>query len=171
MRYLLLPIIAFCLLLAGCDASVDRDQVQAQLDAAAAKTAQIEAFIVANQPLLDSLAKLAADTKDPDLIKAADKLRVTVDAAKAVLPTAKAELDAAKQTLAKLEADAAGKVPWWSIAGGILLAVVPRAVGVFFPPLKPAAELAAEWAWTAMATRRQKAADPGSAKPAPPAGT
>lgn len=170
MRYLLLPIFALCLLLAGCDSGADREQVQMHLTAAATKTAQIEAFITANQPLLDQLAKLAAETKDPDLIKAAEKLRATVEAAKAVLPTAKAELDAAKQTLAKLEADAAGKVPWWSIAGGILLTVVPRAVGAFFPPLKPAAELAAEWAWTAMATRRQKAADPGSAKPAPPAG-
>jgi hypothetical protein len=168
MRYLLLPIIACCLLLTGCEfgTGVDRTQIQTQLDAAAAKTAQIEAFIVANQPLLDQLAKLADETKDPDLIKAAEKMRATVNAAKAVLPTAKAELDAAKQTLAQLEADAAGKVPWYTVVGGALLWLAPRVIGALVPPAKPVAEFIAEFAWKTMATRRQKAADPGSAKPA-----
>ena len=168
MRFLLLPIIACCLMLSGCEfgSGVDRAQIQAQLDAAAAKTAQIEAFITANKPLVDQLGKLAEETKDPELLAAAAKLRATVEAAMAALPTAKAELDAAKQTLAQLEADAAGKVPWYTVVGGALLWLAPRVIGALVPPAKPVAELVAEFAWKAMATRRQKAADPGSAKPA-----
>lgn len=167
MRFLLLPIIACCLFLTGCNGfgSVDRAEVDKALADAAEKVAKMEAFITANQPLLDQLGKLAADTKDPDLIKAAEKLRATVAAAQVALPTAKTELAAARDAVTKLETDAAGKVPWWSMVGGALLLVVPRIVGAVVPPAKPLAELAAEWGWTLMATRRQKKADPGSQEP------
>jgi thiamine monophosphate synthase len=160
MRYLL-PIIACCLLLAGCSfgTGVDRAELDAQLKAGAEKIAKMEAFIQANKPLLDQLAKLAADTKDPDLIKAAEKLRVTVEAVQAALPTAKAELETVQATVQKLEADAAGKVPWYAIAGGLALHYVPRIAATFIPALAPLAALLANVNWTLSATKAQKDED------------
>jgi len=75
------------------------------------------------------------------------------------LPEALAAITAAKGQLAQLEADSAGKVPWWSVAGGVLLTLAPRLLGALFPPAKPLAELAADLLWKATATRRQKQAD------------
>ncbi len=147
------------LLLSGCGSTVDRAQVEQQLAAAAEKVAKIEAFIVDNKPVVEQLGKLAEQTGDETLKAAAAKLRATVDAAIAALPTAKTELDAIKTTVGQLQADADGKVPWYAIAGGLALQYVPRIASMIFPQLAPLAALFANFTWSATATKKQKDED------------
>lgn len=154
---LILPLIALAvLLLSGCGSTVDQARVEQQLAAAADKVAKIEAFIVENKPVVDQLGKLAEQTGDETLKAAAAKLRATVDAAIAALPTAKTELEAIQVTVSQLKADAEGKVPWYAIAGGLALQYVPRIAAMIFPQLAPLAAIVANFTWSATATRKQK---------------
>jgi hypothetical protein len=105
------------------------------------------------------MAAAAADSDNPTAAAAAARILAAYNAARAALPEALAAITTAKDQLAQLEADAAGKVPWWTVAGGLLLTVVPRLLGALIPPAKPLAELAADLLWKATATRRQKQAD------------
>lgn len=144
------------ILLSGCVSTVDKERVEQQLAAAADKVAKIEAFIVENKPVVEQLGKLADQTGDETLKAAAAKLRATVDAAIATLPTAKTELETIKTTVSQLQADANGKVPWYAIAGGLALQYVPRIASMIFPQLAPLAALFANLTWSATATKKQK---------------
>lgn len=150
-------LVAFiALLLCGCGSGVDQARVEQQLAAAADKVAKIEAFIVENKPVVEQLGKLAEQTGDETLKAAAEKLRATVDAAIAALPTAKTELAAITATVSQLQADAEGKVPWYAIAGGLALQYVPKIAAFIFPQLAPIAALVANFTWSATATKKQK---------------
>ena len=152
---LLLPL----LLLATGGCSVPLDEYRAQLAALEQRAAELQDFVERNAPLLAQLDELASRSGDPAIATAASRLAASVAAARTALPEVTATLQDVRARTAQLEADAAGKVPWWSVAGGLLLALVPRLAGAAVPPLKPIAEILAEWGWRALATRRQQRAD------------
>lgn len=157
--------LAAALLLGGCSAGVDRAQVADALASAERQAVHLAAFVAATKPAVETLSAAAADQANPETAAAARRMLDAYRAAEAALPAALAAIDQAKARLATLDADGAGKVPWYTVAGGLLLAIVPRVLGALVPPAKPLAEFFADLLWRATATRRQKAAD--TANPAP----
>lgn len=144
---LLLPL----LLLTGC--GIDKSRVEAEL-AQAERTAQnLAAFVAATQPQAEALAALAASADNPTAAAAAAKVLEALRVAQEALPKVNATIEATRTQLATLETDAAGKVPWWSILGSLVL-IVPRVLGG-----GPMAEAIANGLWSLFATKRQKAAD------------
>lgn len=147
---LLMPL----LFLAGC-AGVDKSRVEAQVATLEQRASDLQAFIDRNAPLVIQLRDLAAKTQDPTLMDAAAKVAASVAAAQAALPEVRSAITETKAQVAALEADASGKVPWWSIAGGVLLTWAPRILAVI-PGLQPLAALWANLHWQTSATKAQK---------------
>ncbi len=144
---LLLPL----LLLTGC--GVDKARVEKAL-ADAQRTAQsLAAFVAATEPQAEALAAIAASTDNPTAAAAAAKVLATLRAAQEALPKVNATIVATQEQLAQIEADANGRVPWWSVLASVLL-IVPRVLGA-----GPVAEAIANGLWSIFATKRQKAAD------------
>jgi ABC-type transporter Mla subunit MlaD len=158
MRFITIILALWCaLILGGC--SVDLEQTRAELAKLEQQSKELRAYIAANQSVMDQLKALAAATGDQTFAAAAEKIQAGISVAVAKLPEVEATLKTSQEKLAQLEKDAAGKVPWYSVAGGLFLAIVPRVLGVLIPGAKPIAELVAEWGWKALATRRQQKAD------------
>lgn len=153
MRFLPLALLA-ALLLTGC--GIDKERVAAALATAEHQATNLQAFIAATAPQVEALSAAAADTGNPTAAAAAAKLLAAYEAARAALPATVEAIEAARATLASLEADAAGKVPWYAVAGGLVLTWLPRLAGMLIPALQP---LAAAWAnlhWNTAATPKQK---------------
>lgn len=156
-----LPLLALALLgLAGCG-SVDKARFEAQAAVLEAKAGDVAAFLARNGPVLARLDAMAQDTGDAEIARQAASLRAAVEAARAALPEVRAAIAATRDGLAKLEADAAGRVPWYAAAAGIVLPLLPRLLAAVVPlaPFAKLAEIAAEACWALLATRRQKASD------------
>jgi hypothetical protein len=158
MRFITIILALWCaLILGGC--SVDLEQARAELGKLEQQSKELRDYIAKNQSVMDQLKALAASTGDQTFAAAAEKIQVGLSVAVAKLPEVEATLKAGQEKLGQLEKDAEGKVPWYSVAGGLLLAIAPRVLGILFPAAKPFAELVAEWGWKALATRRQQQAD------------
>lgn len=149
-RHLLPLLLLPLLLLTGCG-EVDKARVVAEVATLGQRLADLRAFIDHNAPVVVQLRDLADKTQDPTLIAAADKVAAAVAGAQAALPGVEQAIAATNDQLATLEANAAGKVPWWSVLapGAVFLARLIPGVG----------PIVAELAWALLATRRQKAAD------------
>ena len=156
MKYIL-PLIALALFaFGGCASTVDRSAVDAQLTKLEAQATALHDFIATQKPIIDQLTTLATSTGNPQYAATAASIAANVAKAQAALPAVEATIADTKKAVDGMQADAAGKVPWWSVAGGVLLAVLPRVAGALVPPLAPLAEGVANLAWSAMATKRQK---------------
>lgn len=153
------------LFLAGC--GVDLERAKADLAKLEAQATELRQYIEKNRGAVEQLKALAAATGDKTFAEAAAKIEVAISVAVSKLPEVEATLASSRSNLSQLEADAQGKVPWYTVAGGLFLAIVPRVLGAFVPPAKPLAEFVANLAWNAMATKKQKAEDTApAAKPA-----
>ncbi len=157
-RLHLAVLLVAALLLGGCS-GIDKERAAAALAAAETQATHLAAFVTATAPQAEALAAAAADSGNPTAAAAAARILSAYEAARAALPEALAAITTAKHQIAQLESDGAGKVPWWSVAGGLLLTMVPRLVGALVPPAKPLAEFAADLLWRVTATKRQKSAD------------
>jgi hypothetical protein len=145
-----LLVLAGLLLLPGCG-GVDKARLEADLQTAEQKRQQLAHFVDATEPQLRALLAVATETGDPKLAKAAADVGTALVAAKSALAEVDGVIVAAKASLAQVEADADGKVPWYTVAGGVLLTVLPRVIGAVFPVAKPFAEIVASLLWTATA--------------------
>lgn len=151
MRHLLLAVLLLpLLLLTGCG-GVDKARVEAEVAKLETRATELQAFIARTAPVVQQLSALAEATNDQTMRDAAAKVAATVAAAQAALPEVQTAIAATKTHLATLEADAAGKVPWWST-----LAPLAVFLARFVPGVGP---FVAEAAWALLASRRQKAAD------------
>jgi hypothetical protein len=161
MKYLVLPLLALVLMCAGCT-EADKVRLEQDLTILQTKAEALQSFIDKNQPVIDSLVALAKTSGDPKAAAVAAELATAVAKAQAALPAVEATIADTKKGLAAIQADADGKVPWYYIAGGLFLTVVPRLAAVLFPGAAPIAEVVAEVGWSLMASKKQKLADVGS---------
>jgi hypothetical protein len=166
-----LPILALAiiatiaLLFTGCG-TADKTRLESQLATAQQRAEQLRQFVAVAAPQLEQFAAIAAQTGDPKAAKAAADMAAAVTTAKSALAEVDGVITATRSALAQVEADADGKVPWWSVLGLVAVKYGPRVLGAALagvpyvgPALNAIAALLANADWNASATRKQKDED------------